>query len=203
MRDVVTIAVGIIVVLGLILMSAGFALADDETTLIKKCNDVKHGGMTSVNWGAGSFAGETRYMEGWQSQWVINHSFGIGLYNYSLGDFDKLRLTRNGGTYDVTYETFGLDFECFKEYESVVHPIMGLSLGGGFVKSVQQDGLDDEVEGFYMAAPRVGVEVNVVKWMRITGTASYRFGMGLDSRLYDNSDISGYSLMFGVKFGSF
>lgn len=201
-RDLVTLLVGIIVVIGLILMTAGFALAGDETTLFPS-EIYDNGGMVSTGHGIGNFAGETEYAHTWQLQWVINHKIGVGLIGYHMGPQETIDVTVKGHPYEVKYSTLGADFECFSGYEMAFHPLLGMTVGGGFVESVQQDGPQDESSGFFLVAPRAGLEANVTRWMRISATVSYRAGLGLDSNLFDSGDISGYTVMFNMKFGTF
>jgi hypothetical protein len=198
-----TLMLGMVVVAGLILLTAGFALAGEERTLFSD-RDYDHGGMGAFHHGMGSFAGETQYMTGWQGQWVINHKFGIGVMGYNSGPEDGFDVTVDGTEYNVEMAYAGLDFECFDESDRMLHCVRGLTIGGGSL--ISRRNLDDkkvENSGFFMIVPRAGLEVNVVDWMRVSVVGSYRFGSGLDSKLFDNGDLRGWTVMAGFKFGSF
>ncbi len=87
---------------------------------------------------------------------------------------------------------------------------MGLLLGGGGgtyraelvranedvsgVKSVHEDS-----SGYLVLQPMVGVEANVIDWMKIAISASYVLAEPFGGERY----ISGFALMFGLNFGRF
>jgi hypothetical protein len=89
----------------------------------------------------------------------------------------------------------------------VAHPTLGVLLGGGAV-SVWPDDLrprnrDRGNEAFGVVEPHVGLEVNIVRWMRVGGTVSYRAVIGLEETRLVNDQLSGVSGTLVLRFGKF
>ncbi len=91
----------------------------------------------------------------------------------------------------------------------LVHAYASLKLGGGNVAITDfRDDWDIEdswYDATFVAVPEVGLELNIARWMRLSGTVGYRWVQGFDGwQSYDknamNAPVYGLTLRFG-KFG--
>jgi len=60
-----------------------------------------------------------------------------------------------------------------------------------------------ESSAYYIAEPQLGAELNLLKFMRMEVSASYRFVSGLKLPNTENKDLSGFSGGIMFKFGKF
>ncbi|MFH0883630.1 MAG: hypothetical protein V2A56_11635 [bacterium] len=196
-----TAAVRFAMILGFVLFSVGFVHAEERTLLGK--DRYEHNGMGAWRVGAGHLAGKTVILSGYQGQLIINHKFGIGFAGENFEFENPISMTIGGEKYNVTCSTTGLDFELFTSSEKLIHPVYGVMVGGGTVENKRKSDSWTESDIFFVAEPRAGVELNVTRWLRVNGVVTWRFASGVDSELFDNSDLSGWTAMMTMKFGLF
>jgi len=187
----------------LIVMAFGASLAKaGEQTLLGK-DGYQHGGMGAWRLGAGHFAGKTIVFSGYQGQLIINHKFGIGIAGENFQFEFPIDVSIDGEEYGITVTTTGLDLEMFCSAEKLVHPVCGVTVGGGSLDCRHKAEDWTESELFFVTEPRIGIEMNVARWMRISGVATWRFASGVDTELFDNADLGGWTALVAMKFGSF
>jgi hypothetical protein len=91
----------------------------------------------------------------------------------------------------------------------VVHPLASVLVGaGGLTLSNRHmrdpndsGGFNTESNGVFVVEPEVGVELNVVAFMRVQGTLSYRRTVGVDLPGLSDSDASGFAVGVSALFG--
>jgi hypothetical protein len=87
----------------------------------------------------------------------------------------------------------------------LLHPYFGLRSGLGTLQ--MQDKKAPSVmlmrESMIVLTPEVGLEFNVTKWMRISGTVGYRWLSEFDNRKLSNNDYSGVIGNISFRFGFF
>jgi hypothetical protein len=139
--------------------------------------------------------------------WLINRTFGIGLAGAGLGyrgakaDADSSGMGRHiDGGYG------GLLLEYIIGSTHVVHGVVDATIGaGGFCVRRDDASKDDCSKGraFFMGESTANLEVNVLKFMRVTLGGGYRFTNGPSVDGVSGSDLSGPLARFALKFGDF
>lgn len=185
----------------LIMAGSGMAQASEHALISSGKYD--QGFMGSTRLGAGNLAGKTVFMSGSQLQWIINHKVGIAITSESAGCGNQTDMTIGGKEYDVYYQLTGLEIEMFPDSDKMIHRSCGITVGGGLIESENRVEFWRESDMFFMIEPRTGIEMNVTKWMRVNGVFSWRFASGVNSELFDNKDMSGWTAMMTMKFGWF
>ncbi len=120
----------------------------------------------------------------------FNKAFTIGWQGYGLND-QGLEMKFNGLRLAYAYESY-----------RVVHPTVGLFVGGGRFKTKDELRLKDDV---FALQPSLGLEMNIMKWFRIGVEGGYRFVFDTDIPDYSDTDVSepyvGLRLKFGFSWG--
>lgn len=78
----------------------------------------------------------------------------------------------------------------------VVHPIIGLQLGGGRLEFE-----DDDSERVFIIQPSAGAEFNLFQWFRAGVEGGYRFVSDVDTDGIESTDVSSPFLQINLKFG--
>jgi len=201
LRYAITLFAALWIVLCLTLFTVGVALADENTLLDNR--NYESGGMASSNFGYGNLAGEAVPVSGFHANWIINHSLRLGFYSESNSLEDEYDMTIDGIKYGINIETTGLDIGYTCDSDRILHPVCGLMIGGGYLKSKRLEDGHTERSDFFIVQPRIGVELNVTKWMRVETLATWRLANGVESDLFDDRDIGGWSAFIGFSFGWF
>jgi hypothetical protein len=165
------------------------------------------GGFGGPSFRVTKAAGETMVLSGGGGAFVLGRRFAIGGAGFGGTSMVDARLggVETRGEMDLGYG--GLTLEYIARTSDVVHPTFGVLLGGGAV-SVWPDDLrprnrDRGNEAFGVVEPHAGLEVNIVRWMRIGGTVSYRAVIGLEESRLVNDQLSGVSGTLVLRFGKF
>jgi hypothetical protein len=158
---------------------------------------------------------------GGRGGWVIGHKFVLGGAGYGMttnnilandqllaGDSTQLKLQMGYG---------GVLIEYIAMPKKAIHLSFPLILGAGgasvsnkiydpYDNVNQEDWTNFEIvesSGYFIAEPGVNLELNIVRFMRMTMGANYRFITGTNLERISDSDLSGISFNFGLKFGKF
>jgi hypothetical protein len=185
-----------------ILLAGSVHVDAAEQTLIGK-DRYPQGGMGSWRVGAGHLAGETIVMSGYQWQWIINHKVGIGLMGESAQFETPVNFTRGGEKYELKYNLTGVEFEMFPNSDGLFHRSCSIMIGGGSLDNERTSDRWSEKDVFFVVEPRTGIEMNVTKWMRVNGSFAWRFVSGVDSEVFSQKDMGGWTAMMTMKFGWF
>lgn len=153
--------------------------------------------------------GQNAFIIGYNGGWIIDNKYVIGLGGYSLFnrvEADKLASFPHGETYYLKISYGGLSLEYLINPDSFYNINLRLLAGGGEVKYVNYDNYDFNYHGksgFFVLEPEVDFEVNVMKYIRLITGVSYRFISKADLEGISNKDLSGFSVHFAIKLGSF
>jgi len=145
---------------------------------------------------------------------VINHSFNIGVKGYgSITKIKSDRLSNYGEQLYIAVGYGGLNFEPVLYYNSAVHLSFPVLIGGGAITeygpyyynyphSYYHD-YDYNYDYFFVFEPGISMELNLLKFMKLSTGASYRVTSTVDVPGYDSNDLNGFNFDLSLKFGWF
>lgn len=120
----------------------------------------------------------------------FNKDFTVGWQGYGLND-QGLEMNFNGLHLGYAHNSY-----------NVVHPTVGLFIGGGEFKTKDEFRTKDDV---FALQPSLGLEMNIARWFRIGVDGGYRFVFDTDIPGYSDTDVSepyvGLRLKFGFSWG--
>ncbi len=165
------------------------------------------GGFGGPMYRVTSVAGETMSLGGGGGAMLVNRRFAIG--GMGVGGTRSVDAIINGtaqrGEMDFGYG--GLTLEVITRPSKLLHATYGVLLGGGGISVWPDDSrprdTSDNTEIFGVIEPSLGLEVNVVKWMRVGVVGSYRIVTGADEPKLVNNDLNGASASLVFRFGKF
>lgn len=182
-------------------------LGQQETLL--DMEDIEHGGYGALVIQFTSVNNEFALLVGGRGGWIINHTFVIGFGGYGLvNDVPSYII----GPYDQRYVDFGyggLDLEYVFNSDRLIHLSIHALIGGGAVgyRRTSTDNWDTGAghmsDGLFVVEPGMNLDLNVVRWFRLSAGASYRFVRGVSSGVSTNNDLSGPSAQLSFRFGDF
>lgn len=191
--------------------------ADAPETLFKsiKLNSVKSSGFYgAVTNSSTSINGEYANLNGLYGGWFINKKLLIGLggaaANNSLRVAEEHK-TVPGADMRYAYGQFGLMTEYVLNSNKKVHFVFNLLSGAGFTAQYVNNDRDEyhhrsykhDTNFFAVLEPGAQVEINLLKWMRVSPGISYRQTIGSDAKGLSDSDLSNVSGNITFKFGLF
>jgi hypothetical protein len=152
-------------------------------------------------------AGETVSLGGGGGAALFNRRFAVG--GMGVGGTTSVDAIIGGspvrGEMDFGYG--GLTLEYITRPSKLVHATVGVLLGGGGVSVWPDDSRprdpSDNTEYFGVVEPSLGLEVNVIRWMRIGVVGSYRVVTGANEPKLVNRDLDGASASLLFRFGKF
>ena len=149
--------------------------------------------------------------------WFIKRKFLLGVG--AAASTNNISVPKQFSTAPLTnmswqYGQFGLVTEYVFWSNRVVHFNVSLFNGGGFTVQYERerwdhwdDNYDDDLEHdenfFYVMEPGVQLEVNVLKWLRLSPGISYRKTFGSDGIGLDDDALSDWSYNIALKIGRF
>lgn len=167
------------------------------------------GGITSGGFGGPATAftrihGDFAVLVGGRGGWIVNHSFVLGGAGYGLVTPDiRTGFAVHGGRSGLRMGYGGVEVGYIGLSTRLVHPVARLLIGGGGVRYESDNGHGMPSDGFFVAEPALGLEVNVTHWLRVDGAGSYRFISGAHLPNVRGRDLSGFSGVLSLKFGRF
>jgi hypothetical protein len=154
-------------------------------------------------------------MVGGRGGWIINSTFSIGGGGYALTTSPKV-YDINDTSYYLRMGYGGAFIEYINSSNSLVHFTVNALIGAGgatnthsinhMIKNGNYDvtyNWNDDQTTFFIFEPGVTVDVNLLKFMRLSIGGSYRLVSGVELKGVTNQDISGPSGSIGIKFGKF
>ncbi|MFM9950616.1 MAG: hypothetical protein ACKV1O_21945 [Saprospiraceae bacterium] len=135
---------------------------------------------------------------------LVFRNFFLGGYGMGGGDFEGL--LENGNIRKLEIGHGGLWMGFMVPSHKVVHLYGSARVGWGALNIELEDNGQqyDDLDKIFVLTPEVGVELNVFRWFRVTGTVSYRHVSGANESLgYKNEDLSGAMWGLGLRFGWF
>lgn len=178
------------------------SLAAQEETLVGE--EIHSGGYGGPVWKLTSINGQTTSLSGGRGAWLINHKFGIGGGGYGTITDVKSDYTLGNRPLYIELDYGGVELEYIHQSDKLLHWTTLVFFGNGTVK-LRHHSPDNEVQSdrIYLLEPSLNADVNLAKWFRIEFGASYRYVIGLDLSPLAQSDMSGFSGLICLKFGSF
>lgn len=185
---------------------------------------ISHGGYGALSFGYTQLDKKEAMLAGIRGGWIIDHHVTIGLAGYGfVNDFDYDEYHY----YETSEENLaggygGLLIEPTIAPYFPVHVTFPLLIGAGGIASYKDqcycdDEWDDDgdhcyscwdqryedADAFFIFEPGVELELNVVKFMRISIGGSYRWTSNVSLEGYDKDLLHGFSGKFSLKFGKF
>lgn len=176
------------------------------------------GGYLGLNMKLGDVNRQDALFVGGELAFVMNRSFnmgveGYGMVNHVLSD----ELTDNSEKLYVQMGYGGLHLEPVINSEGLIHITLPILLGAGGIAQTTRpfyEEYDGEVtidfdhdfynsDHFFVAEPGVGLELNLFKFMRVAGGASYRFTTDVEMGGLDKKDINGWNANLSLRIGWF
>lgn len=184
--------------------------------------DYESGGYGAPEFRFGKVNGNMSLLFGGRGGWIIGNKFVLGGGGYGMTTSNALhenQLITGVDTTDMQLAMGygGLLLEYIATPHKAIHFAFPLLIGAGGASVTQQiyDPYNNisyedptnynviESSGFFIAEPGVNIELNLVKFMRVSLGANYRFITGTNLERIKDSDLSGVSFNFGLKFGKF
>ncbi|MBU2651760.1 MAG: hypothetical protein KKA81_12565 [Bacteroidetes bacterium] len=195
-----------------------------QTLFGNKNGKMSHGGYGALSFGYTRLDNKDAMLAGIRGGWIIDHHVTIGLAGYGIvNDFeysDEPYL--NGEEYNLAGGYGGLLIEPIIAPHYPVHVTFPVLIGAGGVASYRSncycdndwDGDDDycydcwdsryeDGDAFFIVEPGIELELNLVKFMRVSIGGSYRWTSNVGIEHYDKDLMHGFSGKFSLKFGKF
>jgi hypothetical protein len=192
------------VLLFLFMTTTVTALAQEQTLI---SGDIESGGFGGPAVKITRLNGETGVLVGGRGGWIVNHKFVLGGGGYGLVTNVKAKTT-DSIHQNIELGYGGLDLEYIASSDDLLHLSLGLLIGGGGIayKDENDNFMDAHhraMKGFFVLEPNVAANLNVTHFFRLAAGLSFRYINGLNSTLSTNADLSGPSVFFMLKFGTF
>lgn len=197
-----------VLLLNLLFAIPAISFAQQSEILVS--SDVSHGGFGSILFGVTSVNGEASYLRGTRGAWVLKfedgHTLNIGLGSYrTQTGFNAVSWPQTGtDTPELRTNYSGFELEYLNRSQKLIHYGVQAMIGGGTVRFKDRDiDLNKTSDGYFAFQPGVNIHLNVTNWFRISGGIFYRYTGGVNLEGTSNSDLSGFSTIFGLRFGKF
>jgi hypothetical protein len=215
-----------IIITALALMAFGYSEAQETAviytdtkqprqveTLMK--SDGGFGGHLSMNIKGTEVTDAAAIMVGGELVFTLNHALNIGVAGYGMPtrvDYDDTdNFYREDLSVEFGYGGFFIEPVFFDQ--KVVHFTVPVLIGGGWAglsnltdaydRNYPNDVYLRDESLFFVLEPGINMEVNLVKYVKLTLGGSYRYVSGSDLRNIEDSDLSGLSLGAGIRVGWF
>jgi hypothetical protein len=135
---------------------------------------------------------------------IVFSDFFIGAYGVASGDFQGLLDNNDLDQLDIGHGGLWLGFT--PRTYSLVHIYSSARIGWGALDIDLRDGgvRYSELDKVFVLTPEIGLEANVTKWLRVSGTIGYRWVRGVrDNGFVDNRDFTGSISSITLRIGWF
>ncbi len=180
--------------------------------------NIVHGGYGGFSINYSQIDGQDAILAGAKGGWVINHGITIGIAGYGFANnlyFDKT-IYEEEATYLLAGGYGGLLVEPIIGPNWPVHvtiPVIigagGLALVNDYTWSSNQGDTDynygytEDADAFFVIEPGIELELNMVKFMRLSIGGYYRLTSDLNLVATDSDVLDGFSMGLNLKFGKF
>lgn len=178
---------------------------DEVQTLFGSVNS--HGGYGGFGLRIGQLNGSNTVWNGGQGGWIINHALTLGGAGYG---FVGESFTQPGTTdnYFLTGGFGGLLLEPIILPKFPVHISIPIIIGAGGV-SIQEDVYTNNFQdrmmrrnnSFFVVSPGAEIEFNVIKFMRISAGAYYRYTTDINLAYSDGTPVAAKTFLNGLSYG--
>lgn len=204
------------ILIAIVMTASILSFAQEQQTLFG--NKKGFGAFIGINSQAAEINGQPAYLAGGEFNLVFGHSLNIGVKGMGMvSNVNSNTTNTDGDLYNLQFGYGGLNFEPVIASNSVLHLTFPVLLGAGGIAETQKalwqeefaefgDPLDVEPHRsdlFLIAEPGVNLELNVFKFMRLTGGVSYRFLSDAQIPELETSDFQGFSGNLSLRLGWF
>lgn len=195
-----------------LLLCSMFSFAQKDSTSSKEFHTllgnkkVSHGAYLGLSVGMTQINAMDALTSGGRLMWVVNHGFGLGFggsgFTTQIDNWESPNYDGISGGYG------GLVLEPIVMPRMPVHlsfPVL-LGVGGVAKTSSNWDNIDfnpDDADVFLIAEPGAEVELSLVKFVRISLGASYRFTRNAHLNGYPSDLLDNFSGNLTLKIGKF
>lgn len=201
-----------IFLLTVMLFTATLILAQSTSDSLKKQNEIKtifgnkkvsHGVYFGFSLGYSVIDNKDAFTSGGRLMWVVGHSFAWGFAGSGfVNNFhDNTGSSLNGGY-------GGLMFEPILLPKYPVHVSFPIMLAAGGVAKMNADIWEsdynvDDADAFFIAEPGIEIEMNLLRFVRLSAGASYRFTTDIYLDNESKDVLNGFNTSVSLKFGKF
>ena len=220
------------IILVLAMCIAAFAMAqneeqsdDQELNTIFSGKKITHGGYGGMSVNYSQLGGRDALLVGARGAWIINHGIGIGIGGYGITNDIRSDLYGDGSQFQLAGGYGGLLIEPIIAAKSPVHVSLPVIIGAGGIAYVYspwasagsqyENAYTLDADAFFVVEPGVELELNMVRFFRISLGAYYRYTSDVALTYYkyaidgahelvtENPDLKGFSFGLTLKFGKF
>lgn len=186
-------------------------------TLFGNNDRIKHGGYGGILINYSQIDGKDAVLVGARGGWIIDHHFVIGVGGMGFASQNKFEYELEPGEEYVLGGGYGgLVFEPILAPFNVVNvsfPVLVGAGGAALSKYYDNGNFEDsnwenyDASAYFVVEPGVEINLNLVKFMRVSFGGYYRYTSGMniinpDGGSYKNI-LNGFSCGLGLKFGKF
>ena len=133
------------------------------------------------------------------------HSVNLGIGSYRTEtDFETVNWTVAGvDAPDMSTNYRGFELEYVNRTQRLFHFSIQTLIGSGTVEYENGSGLDKTSDQFFVVQPGANLNLNVTRWFRLSGGAYFRYAGNVNLEGTSDSDLSGVTTFFGLRFGKF
>lgn len=175
-------------------------------------NKIEHGGYGSFGFGYSEINGKDALLANFKAAWLINHRLGFGFAG--SGFVNNLDKKQGSDEYYLSGGYGGFLIEPILMPKSPIHLSFPVVIGAGGVAVLPNNFWDNaynninEYDIYFVVEPGVELELNVVKFFRISMGAAYRITNGVllntpDNQPVDLDALDGITYNLNFKFGKF
>jgi hypothetical protein len=213
-NHLIKILTAMVLVAALSLPASAQVNNDEISTLFgNKDGHIDHGGWGALTFGYTQIQGKDTYLMGARGGWLIDHHFTIGLAgNGFISDKTYMEIVPKTDI-NLAGGYGGLFLEAIIAPNYPVHVTIPIIIGAGgvaYVESQMWNEYDYDYEhasidndAFFVFEPGLEVEVNIIKFMRLSIGGSYRYTSQVDMINSSSTMLRGFNGYFGLKFGQF
>ncbi|KYG83588.1 hypothetical protein AWN68_01940 [Roseivirga echinicomitans] len=188
---------------------------DQEFRTIFNNNGIRsNGGYGGITTGYSKIADRDAILIGGHGAWLINHQFGLGFGGTAFATERKTD-TQLNNRYSIAGGYGGLRMEVILMPKSPIHLSFPILVGAGGVTYVESGrdydfAREEDSQAFFVTEAGAEIEINVIKFMRLSFGAHYRYtsDIGLTyldggAPITDKDALRGMSGKISLKFGKF
>lgn len=208
----------IAVILGIGTLLPLTAQQDQEITTLfgNKEGGIDNGGWGGLTFGYTKIKDKDTYLMGARGGWLIDHHFTIGLAGHGFvsdKEYYELDAENPNKGFNLAGGYGGLFLEAIIAPNSPVHVTIPVIIGAGGVSYIENTSWNDydnnyepyilDSDAFFVFEPGLEVELNLVRFMRLSLGGSYRYTSKVDMVESSQTMLRGFNGYFGLKFGAF
>lgn len=204
-------------ILACLLASVQFAHGQDYQIKTLFNGSVQSGGYGAVTNKFTTMNGKFSNIVELYGGWYVNHKLLVGLEAASLTSNLPVPAEYSvAPAYSMSYQygQFGLMLEYALWSDKAIHVVFQAMAGPGFTVQYRRFSWDEDYwdsfndyphdsNWFFVTEPGVQLEMNLLRWMRLSPGVSYRAVYKSQAAGLSDSDLSGTSFNVTLKFGKF